>query len=982
MKLFRSLFSAISIITIMTLAVNLCYASSFPLQQESSKKKEKVDSITLTGKVLDRTTTHDIIDTKIQIMNKDSIVVASSNGGSRFTRRKFTGDAMIFKEDSTSKYSINIPRIEGDYLIKISKAGYEPYYFNYTLKLGRRDIEKEIPNIYLSRQNITTLEEFTVKTSKVMFYNKGDTIVYNADAFALPEGSMLDALVSQMPGVTIKNNKIYVNGRFVESLFLNGKDFFKGNKSVMMQNIGAYAVKDISVYEKSNDMEELLGDRNDIDKEYVMDVRLKKDYMTGYMVNAEAGGGTHSRYIGRLFAMMRTNNSRFALYGNTNNINKSNNLSENDQDFSIDKRNGITTRTNGGMDYNIDNALKTWEFSGNVDVSYNNRKNQFITNEINYLQDITNYQYSNQNYTDRRFSVSTQHNFKIKRDSWNINIKPQFDYNRNRFNNEEVAATFNEDIQNLNEEIIRSLYSGNYESLRKALVNRNITILESKEHGYKAQFNTDSRIKIPGSPDGIALKFQTKYTRSSKADTKQQDICYGFNPATSQLLDQFGGINPHYTFNIQMLGRYFFNIPVGSLNASYEFAHTQSRKNSDISRLETFAQNGMAILDPYAMPIPDLDNSYTSKSYQNEHRLKLKWSFKQKYHNGTFSMKFEPQLFAVAQNLYYRRGEINATPSRNFFKLNIPTAELKWSTPKNKWEYKLNFIMEQEDVNLVDLIDYRNTTDPLNIFKGNPDLKNSIDYSIRATINSMPSQVFRQSIRLYSGWTQNRMVTGYSYDSTSGVRTSSVYNVSGNHSFSIAHELSYRFGGVEKKFLFDNALDLGNRKSINMIGNDKAPSPQSVNSNSVADYASLKYDINKNAQINLSAGINWEHTRSSGLLPVKNNSGKYRFRISGWYRMPWNLTLSSNLVINRPFGYIEKSMNTFEWIWNAELTYSIRKGMWRIGIKANDILNQDKGLIYYESATGRTQTLNTVLPRYVMLTVHYRFNSKAKKRAK
>ncbi len=75
-------------------------------------------------------------------------------------------------------------------------------------------------------------------------------------------------------------------------------------------------------------------------------------------------------------------------------------------------------------------------------------------------------------------------------------------------------------------------------------------------------------------------------------------------------------------------------------------------------------------------------------------------------------------------------------------------------------------------------------------------------------------------------------------------------------------------------------------------------------------------------------------------------------------------------------------MNTLEWIWNAELTYSIRKGMWRIGIKANDILNQDKGLIYYESATGRTQTLNTVLPRYVMLTVHYRFNSKAKKRAK
>ena len=27
----------------------------------------------------------------------------------------------------------------------------------------------------------------------------------------------------------------------------------------------------------------------DVDKDYVMDVRLKKDYMTGFMINAEAG---------------------------------------------------------------------------------------------------------------------------------------------------------------------------------------------------------------------------------------------------------------------------------------------------------------------------------------------------------------------------------------------------------------------------------------------------------------------------------------------------------------------------------------------------------------------------------------------------------------------------------------------------------------------------------------------------------------------
>lgn len=145
---------------------------------------------------------------------------------------------------------------------------------------------------------------------------------------------MLDALIVQMPGVEIKDGgKIYVNGRFVETLLLNGKDFFKGDQNVMLENIGAYAVKDVAVYEKKDDMDAILGDRADVDKDYVMDVRLKKDYMTGFMINAEAGGGTKSRYLGRLFAMSYTNNTRLSLYGNANNINKKNRLTQENSSF-------------------------------------------------------------------------------------------------------------------------------------------------------------------------------------------------------------------------------------------------------------------------------------------------------------------------------------------------------------------------------------------------------------------------------------------------------------------------------------------------------------------------------------------------------------------------------------------------------------------------------------------------------------------------
>ena len=60
-----------------------------------------------------------------------------------------------------------------------------------------------------------------------MFY-RGDTLVYNADAFNVADGSMLDALIKQMPGTELKKNgEIFVNGKKIDNLLLNGKDFFR-----------------------------------------------------------------------------------------------------------------------------------------------------------------------------------------------------------------------------------------------------------------------------------------------------------------------------------------------------------------------------------------------------------------------------------------------------------------------------------------------------------------------------------------------------------------------------------------------------------------------------------------------------------------------------------------------------------------------------------------------------------------------------------
>ena len=133
-----------------------------------------------------------------------------------------------------------------------------------------------------------TLKEVTVKATKIKMVWRGDTLVYNADAFNVPEGSMLDGLIKQLPGVELKDNgEIFVNGKKIDNLTLNGADFFKGKNKIMLQNLPYFTVKNIEVYKKQTPMNKYLGIEDEDKKEYTMDVILKREYSIGGSANIE-----------------------------------------------------------------------------------------------------------------------------------------------------------------------------------------------------------------------------------------------------------------------------------------------------------------------------------------------------------------------------------------------------------------------------------------------------------------------------------------------------------------------------------------------------------------------------------------------------------------------------------------------------------------------------------------------------------------------
>jgi len=205
---------------------------------------QKTKTAMIWGELLDKFTRESLIGAKVTLLTADSVAVDSM--------KTYKGNCV---NNIWGAWFFEVPKKMEECIVKFEYDGYETCYLAipaHTFK-GRNDMKRfdayarRIPRSRMDRD----LKEATVTATKVKFYMRKDTLIFNADAFQLAEGSMLDALISQLPGAELKDDgRILVNVRQVESLLLNGEDFFKGNNRIMLDNLPSYMVQNVQVYEK------------------------------------------------------------------------------------------------------------------------------------------------------------------------------------------------------------------------------------------------------------------------------------------------------------------------------------------------------------------------------------------------------------------------------------------------------------------------------------------------------------------------------------------------------------------------------------------------------------------------------------------------------------------------------------------------------------------------------------------------------------
>jgi hypothetical protein len=186
-------------------------------------------------------------------------------------------------------YKLSI-KPNSNYNIKVSFIGFKPAEFNFNSSDvdGERDVSISEENSLLSEVDVT----YTMPVSV-----RGDTIVYDTDSFTTGTEKKLKDVLVTLPGVEINDDgQIEVEGKTVQKVMVEGKDFFDGDSKIASDNIPANAIDKVEVLRNYNEVGQMKGLSNDEDN-IALNIKLKTGKKNFWFGEITAGVGPDEKYL-------------------------------------------------------------------------------------------------------------------------------------------------------------------------------------------------------------------------------------------------------------------------------------------------------------------------------------------------------------------------------------------------------------------------------------------------------------------------------------------------------------------------------------------------------------------------------------------------------------------------------------------------------------------------------------------------------------
>jgi hypothetical protein len=838
------------------------------------------------------------------------------------------------------------------YQLQISYVGYAAEIRDITL-----DKDYDLGTVVL-KEATNMLEMAQIEAEHIPIRMNGDTLEFNSAAFNVQAHDDVEGLLEQMPGVEIEEDgTVKINGKKVEKILVDGKEFFGEDVKAALKNLPADAIKKVEVYDKKTEKEELTGKDDDTESKTI-NLTLKEDKKVGYMGNIEGGYGYYPDkhyYQGNLALNYFNPKMRISLIGASNNVNKA----------------GFSYQDFQGMTGGYDNFM-----SGYSGMSIGNSWNDPILNLL----------WGNATGETQAITGGLNMNFFL---SEKTEISAHYMYTN--ANKSMFTKTFSRSISPEN------YYTRNSSNTQLLLAQRHV-------------FNTKFSHKFDSTQE-IRFRLKMKYTNSDEENgrftetlAEQDSLENNINQNSETDEAGFGVItNLHYQKKLAKKGRSLWaNVAFALANNEdvfQTFSRTNLYQNEQVIGTDTLDQNQTSVNDKqvygaelaYTEPLGDKNQLEfklragfsTEKNDRQAFDIREQVQFlntsltdlyQKQYDFQVFTSDFKHEGEKVTVNLSagLQRSGLKGVLASSTELINqtyyypIGSAMFGYKFSKSK-SLKINYRTRVNEPNLNQLQPMLNNQNPLSIRLGNPNLIPEYEHNLWINYNLWDQLNFTSFyVSLYGSLNQNSIVDKQTIDDN--FRT--IYQPI-NFGTSFNAGMYFGYNGEIKKIIKYNIRGGANLSQKQVLLNEKASEQLSHNYNVYVSFGNKKkkvVDVSISARANLGNSV---YSQNDALnLTTLNHTYTAKARVT--IAKKWNLKTDFNYSVFDNLGFGESFAIP---ILSASVSRTFFKAdQLKIELSAENILNEAFRVNRYNWNGNITETQTNLLGRYFMLSVAYKIN--------
>lgn len=883
-------------------------------------------SIVLNGKIVQDKTITPIESVTVYLINpKDSLVVDYT----------ITDKNGIFKLETKSSVE--------NLILKISAEGFQEH----SKKLEKLNQNIDL-GIFKLQEYENKLNEVVVKAVAPPVRVKKDTLEFNASSFKLRPDANVESLLRQLPGVTIDaDKKIMVNGKEVNQILVNGRPFFGEDGKIALQNLPSEIIKKVQVSDTKTKEEEFTKQASTSNNASI-NLTIEKDKNKGFFGKVLGGFGSSDHYESSALLSYFKDKRRISFLASANNINATgfsmdevfDNMGGGRNSGSlgptIGRGTGIITSNIIGLNY-ADGWFKGSKSNGNYYFTNSDSENKNRTEETTLLP--TGSLFSVSKSTSNRGFNKHNADFNLEYDvtpSTKITFIPKLEKG-----NTTSTANYDKTTKDENKQLINTVdsYSAN-ETANNNFQNTFSVFTKAKKKGR--YFTNNFQNENSKNNSNSIIKSSTIYAQGGDPDDIRKQNVKSINQR-----DKYSN-TARYTEPV-----------TDSLSLNFTLI-TDWEKTKDDKK--TFDRNSSVAV---------LVDSLTNYSFSTRFQVSPKVGFSISKKKFNLNVTTGTYFVTTENHALYKNATIDF--NKNYV---IPEGTIQGSYRLTKSKgiyvfYDRRFSIPKD----YQVLAVPNLDNPLVTRTGNPDLKASTSHFTYFTFSDYNFQS-RTGYYIFGNATffDNQIVSSSTYN-TAGRQISTYDNVYGTFSSAIGTEWS--------KTIKKNAHTFGLSLNFNTAYNfDKGFTNgvlYSAKTLRLVPGIRLTYDYGELLSIKPAYYFSYNDTRyvNSFIKTSFNTSHNFNVEVTSFWPKNW--------VFGNDFGYsynsnISGAYKKDFYLWNSSLSYKFAEDKLIFKIKVYDLLNQNQSTSRTITPTAVIDSENTVLKRYVMFSLLYKFQNFAVKK--